>query len=216
MFLRKGAWVQVKITPKHAVVAPGGIARFEVGLRGKGEDRTAIAGVDGGEWPSGLQLGTHTARRGEGVALNVPKDGTQGVLEVHVPSGVETKTRQTIEVEATPLQDGEAMPKRRGHAKVTVQAGLPSNNTEGGELQVHLVNIQHDPARPVAGGTVLTTATLQNDGATSAHMRVVLMLDGKAVKEENIEIPAAGSRQVRLPWTATNGPTRVKVQAFLA
>ena len=214
LFLRGGAWIKVRVSPKHAVVVPGGVARFEVAMSAKGGDRVARTLLQGA-WPAGLQFGGQRATSEQASDLSVAKSGTSGVLEVHVPGTVEPKARQTIEIDATPIVDGETVTKRRGHAKVTVQAGLVSHG-EGADLEVHLTGIQHEPARPVPGSTVTTTATIQNDGASAAHMRVVLMLDGKAVREESIEIPPSGSRQVHLPWTATSGPTRVKVQAFLA
>lgn len=219
MFLRGGAWVRIQVSPKHAVVAPGGVAQFQVNFSGKGGDRNARAQVRTEGWVSGLTVDDQTVQGDEGIQFNAPKNGdVAGVMRVQVPADAAPKSRHTVRLEAVPiLEDGQELPKRRGLAKVVVQAGLDSTATEDYDsLDVHLDGIRHEPTRPAPGSTVTTTATLRNNGPAVARMRVVLMLDGQAAKEELVQLEPESTRDVRLQWTASAGSTRVKVQAFLA
>lgn len=218
LFLRRGPWVRVQLNPRHAVVAPGSVAQFQVEFVGKGDDRSANARVEGEGWPAGLSVADRSAAVGETLPIQAPKgQGLPGVVRVEVPHEAEPKTRRKIHIEATPVVDGEEVPKRRGRATAIVQAGLSGDGAADlDRLDVHLVGLQHDPVRPAAGATVVTTATLRNAGSAPARMRVVLLLDGKSAREERVEIAPDSSVEVRLPWTATAGSTKVKVQAFLA
>ncbi|HET6398324.1 MAG TPA: hypothetical protein VFH47_02080, partial [Candidatus Thermoplasmatota archaeon] len=81
---------------------------------------------------------------------------------------------------------------------------------------VRLERVRHEPERPKVGEAVRTVATLRNLGAAPASLRVVLVLDGLAVVEEQVEVDGRGSRTLVLPWTASTGRNKVALQVYPA
>lgn len=223
LFLVKTPWVRVRVTPRKAVVAPGGVAEFRVELEGR-KKRPALARATlrtEGAWTSGLQVGRDGARPGE--SMDIPLEGgkdavaQEAVVRVQVPYDAPAHDRQELEFDVVPVDaDGGTHPKHGSRAKVTVEAAAPAVGKYASAHDIRLAEVVHDPPDPRPGAPVRTTATIHNDGPALARLRLVLQKDGKAVAEETVDLHPHGSRAVVLPWTAGVGRNLVKVQVFLA
>jgi len=67
-------------------------------------------------------------------------------------------------------------------------------------------NVRFDPARPKKGDTVNITATVSNGGSLAARGATVsLVVDGKELATERVDVAAAGKAVVRFRWQATPG-----------
>lgn len=221
MFLVRKPYVAVSVSPKRAIVTPGNAAEFRVEVASRRRRLGPARGTlhaDGAAFPAALSLAG--SRRGleEPVDLDLPAQPVEGTLRVQVPEDATDKDRQVVEVDVVPLaEDGTPMPSHRGRAKVEVKAQPSARSaTYASARDIQLAEVRHSPPNPRPGAPVSTAATIHNDGAATAALRVVLQLDGKAVAEERVEVPPRGSRQVTLAWTAGAGRNQVKVQVFLA
>jgi hypothetical protein len=115
-------------------------------------------------------------------------------------ASVETEGAQTT----APTTAGDAMaaPAMAGHA---------TGHAKGVELDV-----VHSPEDPDFADRVTTTAVVRNMRKEDRRLRVVLRVDGKAKVEEEIEVVARGSREVRLPWLAGPGKNAASVEVHEA
>ncbi|MEA3190609.1 MAG: hypothetical protein QOD77_1191 [Thermoplasmata archaeon] len=223
LFLVRTPYVAVTVSPKRAVVTPGGSAEFRVEVSPRKRKVASARGVlhaDGAGFLAALSMGG--SRRGleESVDLAMPADDgpMEGTLRIQVPADATEKDRQTVEFNVVPLgEDGTPMSSHRGRAKVEVKAQPTAKSAVYASARdIQLADVRHSPPSPRPGSQVATTATIHNDGSVPAQLRVVLQLDTKTVAEERIEVPPRGSRQVTLAWTAGAGRNQVKVQVFLA
>ena len=217
--LARSPWVKARVTPSLAVAAPGGVAEFRIQLASAKArvDKARAVLKSAGTWTASL------VRRGEPQPaghVELRGEGSEGVLRVRVPPTARPKDRQSVEVDIVPVDaDGTEHPERAQHAKVTVQASVPMSASGAGMVRgadIRLASVRHEPPRPLPGGAVSTTATIQNAAAVPAHLRVVLVVDGKPTSEDRVEVPAGGQVDATLPWTAGSGKNQVKVQVFLA
>jgi hypothetical protein len=215
----RSPWVKARVTPSLAVAAPGGIAEFRIQLSSaKARVQKARAVLkSAGDWTASM------VRRGQpqpSSQVELTEAGSEGYLRVRVPATARPKDRQSVEFDIVPVdQDGTEHPERAQHAKVTVQASVPMSASGAGMVRgadIRLASVRHEPPRPLPGGAVATTATIRNAAVVPAHLRVVLVVDGKPTAEDRVEVPAAGEASVSLPWTAGSGMNQVKVQVFLA
>ena len=203
-------WVKAHAETGHIVAPIGGSVQVELAVdrvrRGVQSVRAVLRQAG---WPATV---------GGQPTIDLPPDG-RAILRVEVPSGAVPKDRQTIEVDLVPIAaDGSEHPSRAAHAKVTVQAGLPTTPmgpryTVAG---IELAGVRHEPPQPRPGETVVTTATVRNGAASPAPLRVALTVDGQVRAERRIEVPARSAAEVPLDWVAGAGANQVKVQVFLA
>lgn len=224
LFVARTPWVRVRVTPRKAIVAPGGVAEFRVELEGRrGRRFPSLARAtlrSEGPWTAGLQVGRQAAPPGE--SMDIPLEATEtgpqeAVVRVQVPFDAPARDRQEIEFDAVPVDaDGGSHPKHGAKAKVTVEAAAPATGQYASAHDIRLAEVKHDPPDPRPGATVQTTATVHNDGPAVARLRIVLQKDGHQVSEETVDVPPHDRRSVQLPWTAGAGRNLVKVQIFLA
>ncbi|HEX2066380.1 MAG TPA: hypothetical protein VHI93_06155, partial [Candidatus Thermoplasmatota archaeon] len=154
-----------------------------------------------------------------GIVQVDPGNPAEGILRVEVPPGTPSLERETVEFDIVPLDaQGTEMPRHRAHGHVTVQALQPpaSDPRVPKARDIRLAAVRHEPPDPLPGGTVITTATVHNDGGSPASLRIVLVLDNVPVVEELVEVGPRSTREVALPWAAGAGKNQVKVQVFLA
>lgn len=222
MFVTRTPWVRVQVTPKKVIVAPGGTAEFRLTVAPRRKRTFLARGTlrgEGGTWRAGLQIGK-SERMPAGKPVDMALDAEApdlmaGTIRVQVPHDAANYERETVEVDIVPLDDkGGEHPAHRATAKVVVEAAPQSGYASARDIQ--LAQVRHDPPAPRPGATVTTTATVHNAGGIVAALRVVLVLDGKPVIEERVEVPARGTSNVLLPWIAGAGKNQVKVQVFLA
>jgi hypothetical protein len=221
LFLVQTPWLRIAVEPRRALAVPGGVAEFRVRLdKARRGVAAAKAVLRRAPWASAFRF-----RGGpppEGVVGTVrldPANPAEGVLRVEVPPGTPSLERESFEFDIIPLDaEGAEMPRHRARSHVSVQALQPATSDPKvpKARDIRLAGVRHDPPDPLPGGTVTTTATIHNDGNAPAALRVVLLVDGKAVVEERIEVAARTTREAGLPWTAGAGKNQVKVQVFLA
>lgn len=223
MFTVNTPWVRVRVSPKRVVVAPGGVAEFQVEIEaGKRQPTLARATLrTEGPWTSGLQVGRAGARPGE--SMDIPLESgkealpQQAILRVQVPYDATAREKQDLEFDVVPVDaDGGSHPKHATRAKISVEAAAPAAGKYASARDIRLAEVKHDPPDPRPGATVRTTALIHNDGPAVAYLRVVLQKDSKAVAEDRIDVPPHDSKAVVLSWTAGAGRNLVKVQIFLA
>ncbi len=222
MFLTRSPWVRLQVTPKRAVVAPGGTAEFNVRVAPRGKRSVLARGMlrgDAGAWRAGLQMGPGVhLDPGTPVDLVMTGEGggpVSGTLRVQVPPDAVSNESETVEFDFIPVDaNGAEHRAHRAHGKVTVEAAAHTGYASARDIQ--LAQVRHDPAAPRPGATVTTTATIHNAGALPAILRVVLLLDGKPALEQRVEVPPRATSSASLPWTAGAGKNQVKVQIFLA
>ncbi|MCA1819108.1 MAG: hypothetical protein LC620_03505 [Halobacteriales archaeon] len=116
LFLVQTPWVRIRVSPRRAVVAPGGVAEFHVELEG-GKKHPALARATlrtAGAWIAGLQVGRSAARPGE--SLDIPLESgkealpQEAILRVQVPYDAPGGTVRTT---ATIHNDGPVVAKLR-------------------------------------------------------------------------------------------------------
>jgi hypothetical protein len=210
--LNKGPWVRAHAESTYVVAAPGGHAQVQVAVdkvrRGVERVRAVLRPP---AWPASI------GGRGKS-AVELAPDG-HATLDVDVPHGAQPKERATLEVDLVPVgADGRERPDRAAHAKITVQAGVPSQPLGPGYAVagIQLAGVRHAPTQPRPGETVTTTATVRNGGASPAPLRVALIVDGQVRGERRVEVPARAAQDVAMEWVAGAGSNQVKVQVFLA
>src|SRR5581483_3524593 len=202
--------IAVSLTPKHAIVAPGGVAEFRLQVSARGKFKgigKAVMRAAGAPFRTGLQLGRdRRAGAGEEMDLELDPDGhaVSGTLRVQVPENATDKDRQTVEVDVVPLDgDGAPLPTHRGMGRVTIQADPAiRRGSYASPRDIQLTDVRHDPMAPRPGAVVTTAATIHNDSLSAAPLRVVLQLDGQAVATDRIEVPPRSNRTVQMQWTA--------------
>jgi hypothetical protein len=210
-------WIRLEVQPRRVLAAPGGVAEFRIRLdKARRGVASAKAVLRRAAWNSAFRFRGPTP---EGTVQLDPANPAEGILRVEVPPGTPSLERETVEFDIVPLSaDGAEMPRHRAHGHVTVQALQPAGTDPRvpKARDIQLAAVRHEPPDPLPGGTVTTTATIHNDGSIPAVLRLVLLLDGKPVVEERVEVAARSTREVGLPWTAGAGKNQVKVQVFLA
>lgn len=220
LFLVRTPWLRVAVEPRRALAAPGGVAEFRIRLdRARRGVAAAKAVLRSAPWASAFRFRGGPAPEGAGTVRLDPANPAEGILRVEVPAGTPSLERETVAFDIVPLDaDGAEMPRHRAHGHVTVQALQPAgiDPRVPKARDIRLAAVRHDPPDPLPGGTVTTTATIHNDGAGPAGLRIVLLLDGHPVVEERVEVAGRSTREVGLPWTAGAGKNQVKVQVFLA
>jgi hypothetical protein len=218
LFLVQTPWLRIAVEPRRALAMPGGVAEFRIRLdKARRGVASAKAVLRRAPWSSAFRF------RGPAPAVgSVTLDSAnpaEGVLRVEVPPGTPSLERETVEFDIVPLDaDGAEMPRHRARSHVTVQALQPATSDPRvpKARDIRLAAVRHEPPDPLPGGTVTTTATIHNDGSGPAALRVVLLVDGRPVVEERIEVAPRSTREAALPWTAGAGKNQVKVQVFLA
>lgn len=227
LFLVQTPWLRVAVEPRRALASPGGVAEFRVRLdqarRGVASARAVLRRAP---WAAAFRFRGATAEAGGGAGAGMagtvqldPANPAEGVLRVEVPPGTPSLERETVEFDIVPLDAaGGEMPRHRARGHVTVQAlqSAASDPKVPKARDIRLAAVRHEPPDPLPGGTVTTTATIHNDGSAPAALRLVLLLDGRPVVEERVEVAARSTREVGLPWSAGAGKNQVKVQVFLA
>lgn len=227
-------WFDIKVTPRHITASPGQTAEFQVKVRNrKRRYHDALAYFDGDpSWKTGLLLKPNsggavpplTAPADEAElaisARDQPGDGLDGTLRVQVPASAGHDQVDDVVLNIVPVEEGRATGRHRARAKVRVRAdnpGVPAAPAATPDAPpVRLSGVTHEPREPDIGDPVTTTATLENDGAATIRLRVVLQLDGREHAEQTVEVPSHAARAVVFPWTAGSGNNRVRVQVYMA
>lgn len=226
MTVTRTPWVRIQVTPRKAIVAPGATAEFRVQVASRRKRKLLGRGVlrgDSTTWRAALQLGS-SERAPAGKSVDVPLSSAEGgeapspasgTVRIHVPHDAISNEKETIALEVVPVDEaGHEHATHRATAKITVEAAPVTGYASARDIQ--LANVQHDPPNPRPGSTVRTSATVHNAGGLTASLRVVLLLDGKPMLEQRIEVPPRSNADATLPWTAGAGKNQVKVQIFLA
>lgn len=225
LFVRHTPWVRVRVHPRRAVVVPGGTAEFRFRLdKAKHAVHKAQAMLrNDGQWIAGIVVGKRDARSqavgGQAVSVGVEQGAldAEGSVRIEVPANAQPNEKGYVDIDIVPQDaDGTLRPEHKSTARIIVETPSADVKLAPKASDIQLASVRHEPIHPLPGGTVTTNATVRNDGPTAAPLRVVLQVDGNAILEERVEVPARGERIVILPWKAGVGKNQVKVQVFLA
>ena len=233
VYLLAGArWVKVKVTPRHATVAPGQTAEFQVEVRNRRRRfNDALAYFDGDtSWKTGVLLQGDRAPRpltsvGDEAAFSLDAKGDgpglSGTMRVQAPVSAEDGEKDSVTLNVVPVdEEGHRRLRKAGKARVTVRAedAAPAAPAAAptGKPVIRMSRVTHEPTDPTPGERVMTTAVVENDGDATARLRVVLQLDGRDIEEEIVEVPPERARAVLFPWRAGSGSNKVRVQVYEA